>query len=203
MALQNRVTAFGEIVATSARGQMMGNRGGRIHRGDKTLGPRRWASAAWIICVLEFKQRHRSIMAANSYTELFFLDEVTALAAGHRPCFECRRKAATDFAEKWGQLAGLNQRALAGEMDERLHQQRVAAQKTREYPRRDISCLPDGAMILRQGQPAALRGREVLPWTLQGYDKSLARPHKGCVDVLTPLCTIEVLSAGYQPRFHL
>ncbi|HHI82535.1 MAG TPA: hypothetical protein ENJ99_05225, partial [Rhizobiales bacterium] len=124
MALQNRVTAFGDIIAHPARGQMMGNRGGRLHDCCQTLGARRWASAAWIICVLEFKCRHRQIMAANSYTELFFLDEVTALAAGHRPCFECRRKAANDFAGKWGQSRGLDARARAGDMDAILHRQR-------------------------------------------------------------------------------
>ena len=92
MPLQNRVTPQGEIIATPERGTVMGNRGGRIHRDDRA----RWKSKAWITCRLSFKSRHRTVMG-NSYTELFFLDEATALAAGHRPCFECRRADALAF----------------------------------------------------------------------------------------------------------
>ncbi len=202
MALQNRVTALGDIVAHRARGQMMGNRGGRIHKPDRTLSKRRWASDAWIICVLEFKQRHRCVMAANAYTELFFLDEVTALSAGHRPCFECRRKAANDFAGKWGGIACLETRARAGDMDKQLHLERVEMQKTRKYPRRDISGLPNGTMILWQGQPTAIKANKLLPWTIEGYEKPVTRPFRFDVEVLTPLCTVEVLNAGYQPLFH-
>jgi len=96
--LQNRVSPFGDVFATPARGTMMGNRGGRLHRDDRTLGSRRWASKQWICCVLSFNDRHRDVWGA-SYTELFFLDEVTAFAAGHRPCFECRRREAESFAQ--------------------------------------------------------------------------------------------------------
>jgi len=202
MALQNRVTAFGNIVAHRARGHMMGNRGGRIHENDRTLSKRRWASDAWIICVLEFKQRHRRIMAANSYTELFFLDEVTALSAGHRPCFECRRKAANEFAVKWGAITSIDVRARAGDMDRCLHLERVKTQKIGKYPRRDISSLPDATMILWQGQPAAIKDNLLLPWTIEGYATPVARPLRFDVEVLTPLCTVKVLNAGYQPLFH-
>src|SRR2546423_14932705 len=102
MALQNRVDPFGELIASPARGMLLGNRGGRFHCDDRTLGKRRWASRQWICCVLRFKQRHRAVWR-DGYTELFFLDEVTALAAGHRPCFECRRADAKAFAEKRSQ----------------------------------------------------------------------------------------------------
>ena len=87
----------------------MGNRGGAFHLPDQTLGPRRWATTQWIACVLEFKGRHRQVMQPNRYTELFFLDEATALAAGHRPCFECRRADAERFAELWARAQGLAQ----------------------------------------------------------------------------------------------
>ena len=97
MPLQNRVSPFGELFATPARGTLMGNRGGRLHVAQRKLGARRWSSRQWICCVLDFKNRHRKVWG-DSYTELFFLDEVTALAAGHRPCFECRRKDAETFA---------------------------------------------------------------------------------------------------------
>jgi hypothetical protein len=101
MPLQNRVTPSGEIIATPHRGLMMGNRGGCFHRPDQTLKARRWANRQWIACLLEFKDRRRQLMQPNRYTELFFLDEATALAAGHRPCFECRRASAVRFAELW------------------------------------------------------------------------------------------------------
>jgi hypothetical protein len=97
MPLQNRVTPFGEFIATPARGLLMGNRGGRLHDDARTLGARRWASKQWICCNLDFDDRHRAVWA-NGYSELFFLDEVTAFAAGHRPCFECRRREAEHFA---------------------------------------------------------------------------------------------------------
>ena len=103
MPLQNRVTPEGEIIATPHRGLMMGNRGGCFHLPDRTLGARRWATRQWIACVLEFKGRHRAaMMQPNRYTELFFLDEATALAAGHRPCFECRRRDAERFRRPCG-----------------------------------------------------------------------------------------------------
>src|SRR3954463_13014187 len=105
MALQNRVDPFGEPIATPARGTMFGNRGGRVHRDDRTLGQRRWASRQWICCVLQFKGRHRAVWRGG-YTELFFLDEATALAAGHRPCFECRRRDALAFRAAWARARG-------------------------------------------------------------------------------------------------
>ena len=102
MTLQNRVTPFGEIIATPERGAYMGNRGGRIHHNDRQeLQTRRWASRQWITCLLEFKGRHRMVMQPNRYTELFFLDEVTAFAAGHRPCAECRRDDFSRFMTAW------------------------------------------------------------------------------------------------------
>jgi hypothetical protein len=109
MPVQNRIDPFGKLVATPARGTLMGNRGGRLHDANSKLGTRRWASKQWICCELEFKNRHRDVWG-DSYTELFFLDEVTAFAAGHRPCFECRRKDAERFAALF---ANARQRASA------------------------------------------------------------------------------------------
>src|SRR5262249_21280802 len=105
MPLQNRVTPLGHLLAEPARGLFMGNRRGRLHSDDRTLSSRRWASRMWICCRLHFNNRHRQVWG-NSYTELFFLDEVTALAAGHRPCFECRRKDAEIFADTWQRAFG-------------------------------------------------------------------------------------------------
>src|ERR1700761_5044080 len=119
MPLQNRVDPFGELFATPARGTMFGTRGGRIHTDDKKLTKRRWASRQWICCVLDFKGRQRDVWG-RYYTELFFLDEPTAFAAGHRPCFECRRKDAEMFAEFWRKARRLAVRPYADEMDEVL-----------------------------------------------------------------------------------
>src|SRR5271154_4927188 len=101
MPLQNRVSPHGELFASPARGSLFGNRGGRFHTDARTLTARRWASRQWICCVLDFKNRRRNVWG-RFYTELFFLDEPTALAAGHRPCFECRRQDANVFREAWG-----------------------------------------------------------------------------------------------------
>src|SRR3954471_24088401 len=126
MPLQNRVSPFGELFADRARGLFMGNRGGRFHAADRTLSSQRWKSRMWICCRLEFNNRHRGVWG-DSYTELFFLDEVTALAAGHRPCFECRRK----DAERFANLFGNGKRASAGEMDKALHAERLEGKAKR------------------------------------------------------------------------
>ncbi|MFC3133845.1 hypothetical protein ACFOHM_12760, partial [Microbaculum marinum] len=123
--LQNRVTPSGELVAADARGTVFGNRGGRFHDpATRTVGRRRWASRQWIVCVLEFRNRRRAVWG-DGYTELFFLDEVTALAAGHRPCFECRRSDAVSFAEAFAAGSGRTMRLRAPEMDAVLHAQRL------------------------------------------------------------------------------
>lgn len=194
MPLQNRVTPSGELIVTSARGLLMGNRGGKIHRDDRALGSRRWASRQWICCVLSFKSRQRDVWG-RYYTELFFLDEVTALAAGHRPCFECRRQDALAFA---GKFPGKHK---APEMDLVLHRERLDG-KTKRLHRRDIDDLPDGAMILRDGEAYALRGNKLLRWTPQGYGEKQARPRSLEADVLTPPSIVSVLARGYSARWH-
>ena len=146
MPLQNRVTPFGELIATPARGTLLGNRGGRIHDDERKLTARRWTSKQWICCQLDFNNRHRKVWG-DGYTELFFLDEVTALAAGHRPCFECRRKDAERFAALF---SGKAKRASAPAMDKILHAERLAGKAKRTH-RRAIDTLPDGAMIVRDG----------------------------------------------------
>ncbi len=200
MPLQNRVDPFGELIATSARGLLFGNRGGRIHTDAKTLTLRRWASRQWICCVLKFKNRQRDVWG-RYYTELFFLDEVTALAAGHRPCFECRSKDAQAFAAKWQQAFRLPSRPRAPEMDERLHAERLDGRAKRLH-RRKIDELPDGAFIALEEGAFAVRGNSLLRWTPQGYDTRKWRPHGITVDILTPPATLGVLKAGYAPQWH-
>jgi hypothetical protein len=200
MPLQNRVDPFGELNAVPARGTLFGNRGGRFHTDAKTLTKRRWASRQWICCVLDFKDRQRNVWG-RFYTELFFLDEPTALAAGHRPCFECRRKDAEAFAEAWRKAKRLGTRPYADEMDEVLHGERLAGRAKRLH-RRAIDELPDGAFVIFEGAAFAVRGAELLRWTPDGYSDRKPRPHGIVVDVLTPPSIIAVLSAGYRPRWH-
>jgi hypothetical protein len=197
MPLQNRVSPFGELFASPARGTLMGNRGGRIHDTQRRLGARRWSSKQWICCVLDFNDRHRKVWG-DSYTELFFLDEVTAFAAGHRPCFECRRKDAERFAALFSDG---NKRARAGAMDEVLHRERLDGKAKRNH-RRKLDSLPDGAMIVLDKEAFAARGKDLLHWTPKGYADKKARPHGVEVDVLTPPSMLKVLDAGYAPLWH-
>ena len=200
MPLQNRVDPFGELFATKARGTLFGNRGGRIHTDARTLTRRRWASRQWICCVLKFKGRQRDVWG-RYYTELFFLDEVTALAAGHRPCFECRRKDAMAFAEAWQRSFKLKTRPRAGDMDDVLHGERLDGRAKRPH-RRAVDILPDGAIIAMEEGAFAVRGNALLQWTPTGYAARKRRPRSGMVDVLTPPSILAVLKAGYRPQWH-
>jgi hypothetical protein len=200
MPLRNRVTPFGEIVAVSARGLFMGNRGGRFHSEARTLAARRWSSRQWICCVLCFRNRRRDVWG-RSYTELFFLDEPTALAAGHRPCFECRRKDAQAFAEAWREASGMAARPRAGEIDEILHRERLQGRVQRRHSR-NIDDLPDGAFVALGDAAFAVRGDALLRFTAEGYKGRERRPRCISVEVLTPPMIVAALSAGYQPRWH-
>lgn len=201
MPLQNRVTAHGEIVAHPARGTMFGNRGGRIHKNNRMLITRRWASRAWICCVLEFKGRQRQIMAPNSYTELFFLDEATALAAGHRPCFECRRRDALAFFEHHREAYGLPERMKADAFDRELHASRVDGKHQRTF-QSDAGNLPDGTFIENDDGVFVLNGTNLLKWSIEGYTAAKPKPSGGIVRVLTPAVVVEVLRVGYKPSLH-
>jgi hypothetical protein len=197
MRLRNRVSPFGELFVTPARGTLMGNRGGRLHDAQRKLGTRRWTSRQWIYCQLDFNNRHRKVWG-DSYTELFFLDEVTALAAGHRPCFECRH----DDAEKLAALfSETKKRARAGAMDLVLHGERLDG-KAKRVHRRSVDGLPDGTMIAIDREAFALRGSRLLRWTPKGYTGSKLRPRGTQVDVLTPPSIVKVLAAGFAPLWH-
>lgn len=190
--LQNRVDPFGELHATPERGGLMGNRGGRLHRDDQTLGLSRWKTKHWLICVCEFKDRHRDVWG-RYYTELFFLDEPTALAAGHRPCFECRRPAAKAFIAAFpGSPSGVEA------MDEALHRQRVDKKRKRLWRAR-LGDLPDGAMIARDREPYAVRSGKLLPWTFAGYGAPAQLDPDAVAEVLTPPSTAAALKRGYEP----
>jgi hypothetical protein len=198
MRLQNRVLPTGDIVAHPARGLFMGNRG-ILHDDHQTLGPARWRHYNWIICMLAFKGRKRSLMAPGGYTELFFLDEAVAFAAGHRPCAECRRAAYNAFTSAWARAFG--DRPGAKDIDRTLHAARVT--RTRQQVRHTAPCasLPDGAFILHNDQPHLVLGRCLHPWTPAAYMAPVPRPETA-VAVLTPRPLIEVLGQGYAPTLH-
>ncbi len=199
MPLSNRVDPFAELFADPARGDLFGNRGGRFHRDDRTLGRRRWASRAWICCRLAFKGRHRDVWGA-SYTELFFLDEPTALAAGHRPCFECRRADARAFAAALASRSGPAPRAP--EIDRALHAERLDGRGKRRH-RLALDDLPDGAFLADEsGNALAVRGALLLAWTPAGYTRRRPRRAGGIVDVLTPPTVLRALANGYRPQWH-
>ncbi len=194
--LQNRVDPFGEIHATPERGLFYGNRGGRFHRDDQTLGASRWKSKQWITCLCAFKNR-RNIVFGRRYTDLFFLDEPTALAAGHRPCFECRRDRALAFRRAVDPTETLR----AGDIDRRLDAERRTG-RAKCIHQIDIDGLPDGAVYADGAQAFAIRRDAVLPWSFAGYGAPRKRPRGGLVASLTPPTSLAALSAGYAPEWH-
>ncbi len=206
MPLQNRVTPFGDIVAVPERGSFMGNRG-RIHNARRELGTRHWERKAWITCVLQFKGRRRQVMAASSYTELFFLDEATALAAGHRPCGECRRSDARRFKDLWLDANGASLQGKSGtmaNMDAVLHAERVGRDGTQRRWEARLSELPDGAMVRVDDPRAAFLLRQgcLYLWSPAGYVERRTFPSGSTVMVLTPQSVTRVVAAGYRPIVH-
>jgi hypothetical protein len=203
MPLQNRVTPDGQIVSDPQRGDLMGNRGGVLHTSDRQLAARRWVSRRWIACALAFRGRRRRVMG-DGYTELFFLDEATALAAGHRPCFECRRPEAVRFADVWAEAQAMAQRPSAPAMDLVLHRDRLTPQRRKSVFEAELSTLPDGSFVHlpSDGTCYLLAQEHLLPWSFAGYGRPRRRPAGTSVHVLTPRSIVAVLSAGYRPMLH-
>lgn len=200
MPLQNRVTPTGDIIATPHRGLFTGNRGIIHDPTTKTLLKKRWSSPAWIICLCEFRGWRRPVMARRSWTELFFLDEATAFAAGHRPCFFCRRDDANRFRAAWERDNGAG-KVSAKTMDAVLHQERLDRGRKRLHPLpMSLAALPDGAMV-QQGEESFLvmQGRALL-WSPAGY--SAVERQLGEAALLTPPSTLRAIIAGYRPVLH-
>jgi hypothetical protein len=200
MPLQNRVTPSGDIISTPHRGLFTGNRGIIHDPATKTLLNKRWSNPAWLTCVREFRGRRRKVMGGRSWTELFFLDEATAFAAGHRPCFYCRRDDANRFRAAW-EAGNRVSDVLAPEMDAVLHRERLDGRNKRLHALpMPLVQLPDGAMV-QQGTESYLivQGRP-LRWSLAGY-----RETQGAIEgalLLTPPSTLRAFSAGYRPVLH-
>jgi hypothetical protein len=200
MPLQNRVTPTGDIIATPHRGLFTGNRGIIHDPATKTLLKKRWATPAWITCVCEFRGWRRKVMGGRSWTELFFLDEATALAAGHRPCFFCRRDDANRFRVAWEEGNGTADIRLR-EIDAVLHRERLDRSKKRLHPLATRpQQLPDGAMVQHGAESFLIVHGRVLLWSPAGY-----REAEKAIDdamLLTPPSTLRALAAGYRPVLH-
>ncbi|HVV05698.1 MAG TPA: hypothetical protein VHC96_15820 [Puia sp.] len=199
--LQNRVDPFGNIIRTPARGTWMGNRG-VIHDEHKTIR-RTFRIKAWITCVLQFKGRHRAVMTPNRWTELFFLDEVTAFAAGHRPCFECRREDAVRFKTYWikgNPEHGFSTNTPIGDIDKILHDERIDPRGEKVTYKALLQELPDGTFIEMEGRGWLVARGHVHAWTPFGYEQGRVLPSGQRVNVLTPRSIVNALQAGYTPQ---
>ncbi len=200
MPLQNRVLPTGEIVSDPARGTLTGNRG-IIHRDNRTLGTARWSHHAWICCTLDWQGRKRQVMTGRKWTELFFLDEAVASAAGHRPCGYCRRDAYDRFADAWAAHTGT--RPKAPQMDKVLHAARVTTRsRTQRVHHAPMADLPTGTMIDHAGRAHLVSDQHLHPYTPAGYGPAIDRPGTGMATVLTPAPTLAVLAKAYRPTIH-
>jgi hypothetical protein len=202
MPLPNRVTPLGTIEADPARGTMMGNRGGCMHDANRRI-VRQWVNRRWICCVLEFRGRHREVMQPGRYTELFFLDEATAFAAGHRPCAECRRGDHLRFKEAWlagNPGTGLSLGCSIDLVDDVLHRERLRPREPLAPSR--LAALPPGVFVAETGDgpPMLWTGTKLLRWSHSGYGP--ASLSAGALLLVTPLSVANAFRAGYVPAIH-
>ena len=203
MPRQNRVTPFGELIATESRGTLMGNRG-CLHDNQQHIR-RAFACKRWIACVLEFRGRHRAIMTPRRYTELFFLDEATALAAGHRPCAECQHARYRLFREIW---AAANPDLLiapsppADEIDSVLHSERLDGERRKRTFISSVSELPSGVLVASEGRPYLVLEQWLIRWEPGGYSHRIPKPSDVLFRVLTPESIVRALAEGYPVMIH-
>jgi len=200
MPRQNRVTPTGELIAVPDRGLFWGSRG-RLHDRDGNL-VRHSQGKAWAICVLEFKGRRRKLLQSGSFTELFFLDEATGLAAGHRPCGECRSHDYRAFKSAWSS-AHPGQEINAPAIDAHLHRDRLASRDGHRTYQERLDAIPDGTFVIIDGQPWLVWGAQLLAWSPGGYLTRRPRSTASSeVTVQTPRATVATLAAGYRPIVH-
>jgi hypothetical protein len=203
MPLQNRVDPWGALFRTPARGTFMGNRGGPLHNDLREI-VRPYKNRQWITCVLEFKDRRRSIMSPRRYTELFFLDEAVAFAAGHRPCAECRRARFNAFKQAWMRQypPASRQPVRAAEVDEILHRARLDERKRKRTYEASLHSLPNGSFVeINQASYLVWNGALAL-WTPEGYGIKDRRPGHLIATVLTPRPIVECFRQGFVPEIH-
>ena len=202
--MQNRVNPYGEIIETKTRGLWMGNRG-LLHNPDQHV-IRPYKLKAWITCLLQFKGKHREIMAPNRYTELFFLDEATAFAAGHRPCFECRREDFNKFKTFWikgNPRYNFSAKTSIDEIDKILHHERMNEDGSKKMYKTNTRLLPNGTFISIDNSPYLIANGHMYLWTPGGYTKKQNLPARDEVNVLTPKSIVNVFHAGYVPQMNI
>jgi hypothetical protein len=200
MPLQNRVTPCGELISTESRGTLMGNRG-CLHDGQRRIR-RAFAGKRWIICVLEFRGRHRLVMSPGQYTELFFLDEATALAAGHRPCAECQRERYNLFRETWAAVNPGIPGGSVDDIDRVLHAERLDVERKKRTWLSAISALPPGVMVVDQDDaPYVVGESRLLPWGPGGYGRGVPK-RGGTFRVLTPESVVRAIACGFPVIIH-
>jgi hypothetical protein len=199
MPRQNRVTPYGELESVADRGMFWGSRGHLLDAAGNLA--RHSRGRLWLICVLEFKGRRRVQWQPGDLTELYFLDEATGLAAGHRPCGECRYPSYQQFKRAWA-MAYPGEPNGAQDMNDRLHADRLAGPGKQRTYRAPLDGLPDGAMAEMDGRPWLVLGPWLLAWSHGGYRERRPRPRGAHVTVLTPRATVAVLAAGYRPVLH-
>ena len=201
MARRNRVTPLSELVADPARGLVYGNRG-CLHDGAGNIR-RRYAGRRWIACRLRFRDWRRApLLQPGRFTELFFLDEATAMAAGHRACALCRRADYDRLVALWRELHPGQVGADA--MDAQLHGERfLAATRAQRHHEAPLAGLPDATFVLRDGAPWLVLGSQLLAWTPAGYAARVARPAREQALVITPPSLVAVLRAGWEPLVPL
>lgn len=205
MPLQNRVDPWGQLNAVSTKLALLGNRG--ILHNDKKQIVTQWKSKAWLTCQIEFKGRESPVFEPNSYSQLFFVDEASAFAAGHRPCAECRLERFKEFKAAWIEA---NRELIQGEnptiadIDKVIHAERVTEEKRKRTFVAQFGSLPAGTMIEVDGTPLLVWRGKLLPWSFEGYGKSQAPlPSSTSVQVLTPASVVRVFAAGFTPQVHL
>jgi hypothetical protein len=196
---RNRVTPLGEIVAVPERGTLMGNRG-VLHDEGGTLR-RDWQVRRWIACRLEFRGRHRDILQPRRWTELFFLDEATALAAGHRPCAECRNADFRRWQRAWA-AAHPDAAISAGAIDRALHADRLTAERAKRTFTAPLGELPTGTMVLNQDAPCLVLHERLCAWTPAGYTETRRAGARELLTVLTPASAVAAIAAGYELQLH-
>jgi hypothetical protein len=195
--LRNRVTPTGELIADPARGLVYGNRGCLYGADGRIRRP--FAVKRWIACRLRFKDWHRGpLLQPGRFTELFFLDEATAFAAGHRPCALCRYEDYQAFVGSWRALHPDDVGADA--IDARLHDERWDrdTRRQRHHVAR-VASLSDGTFVARDGEPWVVLDDRLARWTPAGYAERIARPARGDVEVITPPSVVAILGAARTP----
>ncbi len=201
MPLQNRVDPWGKLIETSARGTLLGNRG--ILHNDRKQIVKTYQHQNWVTCRLQFKGRKRILMSPHKYTELFFLDEATAFAAGHRPCAECRGERYLEFKDYWVR-ANLDQplgAVKASDISRIMHKERISKKEKLTF-KANLKELPDGSIFSQSGSAYIIFADRIYLWSFEGYCADDRLNLTGEVDVLTPKSVINTFNLGFKPEIH-